>query len=139
MPAPLINGVNYSWANVTLVLFGVPVVGIVSIEYNRKQAKENNYGAGHEPISRGRGNVSYEGSIELYTEEWRAIIAAAPNKDPLRVAPFDIPVTFGGDGVDFTSDTLKFVEFMEDPLSTKQGDTSIKVKIPLIIGSIQHN
>ncbi len=136
MAAPLINGVNYSWANVTLVLFGIPVVGVTSISYNRKQAKENNYGAGSEPVSRGHGNVSYEGSIELYLEEWKAIIAAAPNGDPLQIQPFDIQVTFSGNGVDYTSDTLKMVEFMEDPMSTKQGDSSIKVSIPLIIGAI---
>ena len=43
MSNPLINGVNYSWANVKLVLFGVPVVGITNIEYKRTQKKENNY------------------------------------------------------------------------------------------------
>ena len=52
---PLINGVAYSWASINFTLFGVPVAGIVSIEYNRKQAKTNNYGAGTEPVSRGYG------------------------------------------------------------------------------------
>ena len=51
--AVLVNGVNYSWGNISVVLFGTPVVGILSIEYKRKQKKENNYGAGFEPISRG--------------------------------------------------------------------------------------
>jgi hypothetical protein len=52
MPAtPLINGINYSWANITVVLFGVPVVGILKIDYKRKQKKENNYGFGSEPVS----------------------------------------------------------------------------------------
>lgn len=137
MATPLINGINYSWANVTLILFGTPVTGIVAIDYNRKQKKENNYGAGVNPVSRGYGNEEYEGSIEVYLDTWKAIIAASPERNPMKITPFDIPVTFGGVGVTTTTDRLRACEFMEDPLSTKQGDTKLTVKIPLIIGSIE--
>jgi hypothetical protein len=40
------QGANNSWGSISVVLFGVPLVGIVSIEYKKKQAKTNNYGAG---------------------------------------------------------------------------------------------
>lgn len=137
MPTPLINGINYSWANVSLTLFGVPVTGITKIDYKRKQTKENNYGAGSQPVSRGYGNYEYEGSIELYLDEWKRIVAASPNRDPLLIAPFDIQVVFGGTGVAVDKDVLRSVEFMEDPLTTSQGDTKIVVAIPLIIGAIE--
>ena len=133
---PLINGINYSWANITLTLFGVPVVGITKIEYKRKQKKENNYGAGSQPVSRGYGNYEYEGSIELYVDEWKRIIAASPNRDPLSIAPFDIQVVFAGAGITVEKDVLRSVEFMEDPLTASQGDTKLMVTIPLIIGLI---
>jgi hypothetical protein len=136
MPTPLINGINYSWANITFTLFGVPVVGITKIEYKRKQKKENNYGAGAQPVSRGYGNYEYEGSIELYTDEWKRIIAAAPDRDPLLIAPFDVQVTYAGRGLTAEKDVLKSVEFMEDPLSANQGDTKLMVTIPLIIALI---
>lgn len=135
--AVLVNGVNYSWGNISVVLFGTPVVGILSIEYKRKQKKENNYGAGFEPISRGYGMKEYEGSIELYTDTWKSIIASSPNRDPLQITPFTIPVTFGGTGVLTNKDVLLAVEFLEDPLESKTGDTKLTVKIPLIIGGIQ--
>jgi hypothetical protein len=138
MSNPLINGVNYSWANVKLVLFGVPVVGITNIEYKRKQKKENNYGFGIDPISRGYGNKEYEGKITLYRDEWNAIIAAAPNRDPLDIPWFDIQVSFAGSRVQPVLDVLKACEFMEDPFTVAQGDTKILVEIPLIIGSIDH-
>src|SRR5438270_10321921 len=96
LTTPLINGRNYSWANITVVLFGVPVVGIVKIDYKRKQKKTNNYGAGSQPVSRGYGNVEYDGSIDLYLDEWKRIIASAPNRDPLQIPPFDIQVVYGG-------------------------------------------
>lgn len=134
----LINGVNYSWQDVRLVLFGVPVRGITKIEYKAKQNKMNNYGVGIEPISRGYGNKEYEGSIELYLDEWKAIIAASPNTDPTAIDAFSIQVVYGSARTTARVDYLNMVEFLEDPLSTSQGDTSIKITIPLIIGGITH-
>lgn len=133
---PIINGVNYSWANISLILFGTPVVGILAIEYKRKQKKTNNYGAGQQPVSRGYGDYEYEGSIELYMDTWKSIIQNSPNRDPLLIPPFDIPVTFSGTGVLTTKDVLRACEFTEDDMSTKSGDTKITIKVPLIIGSI---
>lgn len=133
---PLINGINYSWANIKFVLFGVPVVGITKIEYNRKLKKENNYGFGQHPISRGYGNYEPEGSIELYVDEWQRIIDASPDRDPLSIAPFDIQVVFSGSRLNVTTHILRSCEFMEDPLAANQGDTKLLVTIPLIIASI---
>lgn len=133
---PLINGVSYSWGTIKFAPFGVPVVGILSISFTIKQKKENNYGAGTDPVSRGYGNYEYEGSIELYAEEWKNIIAASPNRDPLQIPWFDIPIIYGNSAATTTQDTLRAVEFLENPFDGKQGDTSLKVKIPLIIGRI---
>lgn len=136
MPTPLINGINYSYANITLVLFGVPIVGITKINYKRKQKKENNYGAGNQPVSRGYGNYEYEGSIEVYTDELKRIIAASPNRDILQIPPFDIQVVFGGTGVLADKDVLRACEFTEEGLTANQGDTKLLVELPLVIGSI---
>jgi len=135
---PLINGVNYSWANIKLVLFGVPVVGITKIEYKKKQKKENHYGMGTEPVSRGYGNVEYEGKITLYKDEWNAIIAASVNRDPLAIDFFDIQVSFSGTRVATSLDVLHACEFLEDPFTIGQGDTKVMIDLPLIIGSIEH-
>ena len=137
MPA-LINGINYSWANVKLNLFGTPIVGVVAIEYDSTQEKKNNYGVGVEPVSRGYGNKEYKGSIEIYRDEWQKIIAASPNKDPLDVKPFDIQVLFGGSSVQFAQDNLLACEFLNDPFTAKQGDSKLMAKIDLIIGDVQH-
>lgn len=137
LTTPLINGRNYSWADVSLVLFGVPVVGVIKIDYKRKQKKTNNYGSGAQPVSRGYGNYEYDGSIELYTDEWKRIIASAPNRDPLQIPPFDIQVVFGGPGVTADKDVLRSCEFTEDPFDGKQGDDKLTVNLPLIIGMIE--
>lgn len=134
----LVNGVNYAWANITLVLFGVPVTGITKINYKRTQVKENNYGWGREPISRGYGMVEYEGDIEIYIDEWKRLISAAPGHDPLQIPFFDIPIVWNGEGVQVSSTILRACEFKEDPLSASQGDTKLYVTIPLVIGGLTH-
>lgn len=140
----LVNGVNYSWANVKLILFGVPVVGITKISYNRKQVKDNNYGWGAEPVSRGYGRIEYEASIELYRDEWVRILSAAGG-DVLNIGMFSIQVIYGdipgttNPTVIPHQDTLLNCEFLEDPLETNEGDTKILCKIPLIIAGIEHN
>jgi len=137
MAVPLINGVAYGWGNVQVILFGVPLTSITKIEYSSKQNKENIYGAGYEPVARGYGKVEYSGSIELKTDEWKRIIASSPGRNPLDIAPFDVQVVFGGTRVAPSKDVLKMVEFMENPLSANEGDTSLTVTIPIIIGSIE--
>lgn len=134
----LINGVNYSWSNVKLVLFGVTVIGITKIDYKNKQKKENNYGMGDQPISRGYGNKEPEAKITVYLDEWKKIIAQAPNRDPLSIEPFDVQVSFGGGRVPATLDVLQACEFTEDPFSIGQGDTKSMVELPLIVGAIAH-
>lgn len=138
MSTPLINGTNYGWSSVKFNLFGVPVVGITAIKYKKKQVKENNYGAGQEPVSRGYGNNEYEASITLYLDEWRRIIAASPVKDPLAIQPFQIQVLMGDSSLNFRQDNLEACEFLEDPFDTKQGDSKILIEIPLIIAGIKH-
>lgn len=139
MPAQtaLISGVAYSGVNISVVLFGTPIIGITSIKYSKKQKKENNWGFGADPISRGYGLREYEGSIEIYMDVWKSIIDSSPNRDPLSIPPFDIQVLFGGTGVLTTKDVLKACEFTEDSFEGKSGDTKLMVTIPLIIGRIE--
>jgi len=139
MATYLINGVNYSWADVKFVLFGIPVRGITSISAKKKQEKTNNYGASSEPISRGYGRSEYEASIELYKDEWQAVIAASPNKDPLAIPAFEIQVIYGSSrNAVVGTDVWHNCEFLEDPFSTKEGDTKIVLSIPMIIAGITH-
>lgn len=138
MAATLINGIAHSWNNVNLILFGNPVVGITSIEWDRKQEVVNNYGAGPYAVSRGFGKVEQSASIELYYETWLSIVNAAPNKDPYKIPLFDIPVTFNGGGIVPSVVVLKGCNIAGDPVTMNQGDTSVKVKVALAVGLIEN-
>ena len=135
---PLINGINYSGANVSVNPFGTPLVGIISISYSEEQQKDENYGLGVEPISRGYGIKKYSASMEVYIDELQAFISAAPNKSLTQIPPFDIPITFGGTGVLTSKVVLRSCEFKNAPVDIKSGDTKIMVKLDLAIAGIQH-
>lgn len=136
---PLINGINYSWGNVKMILFGIPIIGITKISYARKQTKENNYGWGMEPISRGYGNIEYEASIEIYQDELKRIIDQSPNKDILSIAPFDIQVIYAGSNTQIKTDTLQMCEFTNDSVEAAQNDTKLLVTLDLVIAGIKHS
>lgn len=132
----IINGVNYSWGNLSVVLYGNIVIGITKISYKAKQNKENRYGWGYQPTSRGYGNYEYEGSMELYTDEWKKIIAAAPNGDPLQILPTDIQVVFAGSRVLPNKDTIQAMEWLENPMDANQGDTALMITVPIILAGL---
>ena len=134
----MINGIAYSASNVTVIMFGRVIVGITKLDYKGKQEKTNNKGFQTEPVSRGYGSKEYECGMELYKEEWAAIVAAAPNNDPTQIPPFTFQVLCSGTGVTPLEDHILFAEFLEDPMSVGAGDTSIKLSIPMIIGGIKH-
>ena len=54
MATPLINGRAYDYAQIEVNILGVPVAGISAISYTEEQEKVNNFGAGSNPVSRGR-------------------------------------------------------------------------------------
>lgn len=137
---PLINGQSYDWANITVSFLGSPLTQITRITYDSKQNKVDHYGWGVQPISRGYGNVTYSGSMELYLDVWRSICQAAPNGDPLQIPWFNISVSFGDynqSTVFNCTDIIGQVEFLENPMNASQGQTGLTVTIPFIFASLQ--
>lgn len=132
----LINGESYAWSHIDFPLFGQVVQGISEISYSKKQEKTNNFGKGNKPVSRGRGKIECEGSItiEMKESEWIKIKAAG---SLLNIKPFHVPVVFSGDGIAMVTHTLQYCEFTEVGLETKAGDTTINIKLPLIMADIK--
>jgi hypothetical protein len=134
----LINGINYSWPNAYIILFNTPVVGVTKFELSSEQEKENNYGFGSDPVSRGYGRKKYEGSISLYWDEVRRIIDAAPNRDILDIPPFDISLGLFSNRNQPYNMVARMVEFTKNPFAVGEGDTKIIVDIPLIVARIDY-
>lgn len=140
MTPTLINGHSYSWADLTVNLFGAPVAGISAISYESKRDKTNVYGAGSLPVARGYGNRTFDGSITLSTEEVEAIEKASPNGNIADIPPFTIVVAYLPENSNKKKvEKLLAVEFLGDKRAWKQNDQTGEVEIPLIIGNIVWN
>jgi hypothetical protein len=136
--ATLINGESVSWAQVQIQLLGAPLTGIRSVKWNAKREKTNNYGAGSKPVSRGYGRYEYEGSITFLAEEWKNIIAASPNSDPLELNYFDVNVLFVSATTGLVMQcTWKAAEILENPFDVSEGDTMVEIEVPFVIADIQ--
>lgn len=71
----VINGRQYEFADLTLILGGRDVIGFRGIRYAEKQEKELHYGKGNKPRSIQRGNLSYEGEITVSQDEYESLVA----------------------------------------------------------------
>lgn len=133
----LINGVSAVWTDIQVPFLGVPLTGVTAISWSEKQDKTNNYGIGSKPVSRGYGRKTYEGSITLLAEEYKNILAAAPNGSIADIPFFDLPILFINAQGLYMKYVLKAVDFTESGIDTKEGDTMIPVTLPFIFADIE--
>lgn len=137
----MINGNEYAFEDLEIVMLGRPVIGFAGIEYKEEQTKTNIYGRGNKPVARTRGNKVYSGSITLLQSEVEALTAAAGKGKSLNDLPrFDITVAYAPEnGGLITTDVLRDCEFMDLTKALNQNDPNMTVTLPLIIGDIDYN
>ena len=94
MALPLINGNSYSWSEIVFSLFDVPIAGVTAITYIEAMEKTNNPGAGNRAVSRGRGFIDANGSIDISMNDVEAIRDVAPDGSLVKLPMFNIVVSF---------------------------------------------
>ena len=134
---PLINGREYGWADIVVNMGASPVLGIRAIKYEEEQEKENIYGAGRNPVSRGYGRVKTTGSITLLATTVFAMQNAAPEGKLHKVAPFPIVVLFQPQVGPIVKRVLKNCEFKKTTFDWKEGDMSKEVELELVISHVE--
>lgn len=134
---PLVNGASYEWSDITLTVMNVPIVGITEIEYADMQNSQNIYGAGSMPVSRGLGSVETTGSITLKMEEVENIMSIAPGGNLRSIPEFDIIVAYIDTSKTVRKHKIRNCRFKNNNRTTKQGDTSIDVKLELLVSHIE--
>nr|DAS36145.1 MAG TPA: putative XkdM-like protein [Caudoviricetes sp.] len=133
---PLINGREYGWADIVATIGGVPVTGITAIKYGEEMEKENIYGAGRNPVSRGYGRGKSTASITLLSGTVFALKSKAPKGQLHRIAPFPITVSYQPDAGPMVVHVLKNCEFKKTEFDWKEGDMSKPIELELIISHI---
>jgi len=135
----LINGTEYSAVDVKVTIAGVPVFGIAKIDVAENQEKTDYFALGSDrPVGRHRGIKKAEGTLTLYPREIEAIQKAAPNRDILDVAMFDISLV----AVPINTENrfacvLKNCEFTRNARSFDVNSTTQEIEIPLILSHIE--
>lgn len=134
---PLINGREYGWGDIAVNISGTSVVGIRAIKYEEDQEKENIYGAGRNPVSRGYGRVKTTGSITLLSATVLAMQAIAPKSKLHNLAPFPIVVAYQPETGAIVKHILKNCEFKKTAFDWKEGDMSKDIELELVISHVE--
>lgn len=133
------NGKLYDWADIVLVIAGVPVTGITRIEYKDDQDIVTKYGAGRYPVGFAKGRITSTGKITLYQEEVEAMQRQSLTGRLQDIAPFDIIVSYLPDTGIVSIDKLRNCMFKNNGRGWKEGDTGQEVEIDLVMSHIQWN
>lgn len=136
---PFVNGKLYDWADIVLVIAGVPVTGITGIEYKDDQEIVTKYGAGRYPVGFAKGRITSTGKITLYQEEVEAMQRQSLTGRLQDIAPFDIIVSYLPDTGIVSIDKLRNCMFKNNGRGWKEGDTGQEVEIDLVMSHIQWN
>lgn len=133
----IINGRQYEFADVSLILGGRDVCGFRGIKYSEKQEKEALYGKGNKPLSIQKGNVSYEGEISLTQSELETLKALArqqTGRSSIMALNLNAIVAYGNPskGDLMITDRLYGIQFTEDVKELKQGDKFMEVTLPFV-------
>lgn len=134
---PLINGREYGWGDIVVNISATSVTGIKAIKYEEDQEKENIYGAGRNPVSRGYGRVKTTGSINLLSATVFAMQAVAPKGKLHNIAPFPIVVSYQPETGPIVKHILKNCEFKKTTFDWKEGDMSKDIELELVISHIE--
>lgn len=128
-----INNKEYTWGDITVVLFGCPFPGITGIEYKAKKAKTVKHGGGYNPKSIQHGKREYEATITIMQSTLIAMNQAARAKgykDVLDV-DFDIIITYEA-GLVVTVDKFCCASISEFNLGMKEGDAQAEISLPIV-------
>lgn len=142
----IINGREYEFADVSLILGGRDVCGFRGIKYTQKQEKEALYGKGNKPLSIQKGNISNEGEITLTQSELETLTLlakASTGRSSILGLNLNAVVCYGNPLQDpaavMTTDRLYGIQFTENSKALKQGDKYMEVTLPFICTDIQYN
>jgi hypothetical protein len=139
----VINGRQYEFADMSLILGGRDVTGFRGIKYTEKQEKEALYGKGNKPMSIQKGNISYEGEIKLTQSELETLKALArtqTGRSSIMALNLNAIVAYGNPakGDVMITDRLYGIQFTEDAKELNQGDKNMEVTLPFICLDIEY-
>lgn len=135
-----INGIEYGWGDVSVVVNGRDVARIRGIKYVSKQEMEHVYAKGNKPIAILTGNKSYSGELTILQSELNNLMLLSKSKT-LFDLQFNIVVCYGNaaKGELMTTDKIYGARFTDLDKNLKQGDKFMEVTLPYLCLDIEYN
>jgi hypothetical protein len=138
-----INGREYEWADISLVVGGVPIVGFRAVSYKREREKEAMYAKGRKAHSIQAGNEAITGSITFTQSQLEALELATGGN--VLTAKVDIVVSYGAEAdatsvssTGISTDVITGAEFTEYEKGMSQGDKFMEVAMPFLALDIKN-
>lgn len=134
-----IQGREYEWGDLTLILGGRDMVRYRGIKYVPKIEREAVYAKGSKPHAIQSGNESYEGEITMLQSEYQKLVKAG--KGSIFSLMLDGLQNYGNPtkGDAMITDRIESLRFTEAPREIKQGDKFQEIKLPFIALNIQED
>jgi hypothetical protein len=144
LSTPFINGYEFSWGNISMLISGTPMIGVTAINYSETADVQKLYGQGRSTIAYGVANYEAEASITVLASEILALQTASRiqgNTDGniMGLLPFDIVISYipsEGQGI-AKFDILKNCVFTSNERGMSQGDPSIEVSLDIVLSHIE--
>lgn len=138
-----INGREYEWADISVIVGGVPLVGFRAVNYKREIEKEAMYGKGRKAHSIQRGNEAVTGNITFTQSQLEALEAATGGN--VLSAKVDIVVSYGAElnaasaaSAVISTDIIVGAEFTEYEKGMSQGDKFMEIPMPFLALDIKN-
>lgn len=137
-----INGKEYAWADIKIVMWGRPVVGATGIEYKLGKEKTPLYAAGRYAKSIQHGKRAASGTLTVLQSEIIAMNRAAKAKgykDILDVEAEILVSYIPEDSMAISIDRVVCVSFSELPAGMKSGDMNSEHALPFVALDIDYD
>ncbi|MCT4181644.1 hypothetical protein ATE49_04775 [Elizabethkingia miricola] len=127
-----INGREYEWGDLTLMLGGRDIAGFRGFKSSKKVEREPVHAKGRQPRSIQTGNFTYEGEITMLTSEFQALQRAG--KGTILSLMLDALLCYGNptEGNAMTTKRVESLMFTAEEEEWKQGDKFAEVSIPFV-------
>ena len=134
---PMVNGMLVAWADIVVLVGGVPVTGITGVEYGDEQEIVNKWGAGRHPVGRAKGRITPSAKITLYHEEVVALQSQSVNGRLQDLPPIEIQVSYLPENGVVVTDKIRNCHIASHTRKWKEGDTGQEVELPLVPSHIE--
>lgn len=137
----MVNGQEYAFEDIKVLIAGFPAVTIQEVEYTSKKEVTPIYGQGSKPRAHGRGKEEYSGKIVLLQSDVIAMLNSLPERKRklTYLSPFNVVVAYAPEGGQVTTDIIKSCKVPEFKHGFKSGDGHMMVEIPLVALDIQYS